>query len=195
MAKHAKAAKRKRAGTKRKAPVRPAAAPRASSAGPRNGDDTLDAVERLLYRQADLLDGKDWQGFIDLFADDGVYWMPASPEQTTGDGVLASFDSAERAVRAAIALREVARSLDLRIRAGVHSGEVQVTADDVRGIAVHTAARIMAVAGPDEILVSATVMDLVDGSDLGFEDAGKHELKGFRGTRQLFRSIDRHPVD
>ena len=114
--------------------------------------------------------------------------------KTTGDGVLASFDSPERAVRAAIALREVAHGLDLRIRAGVHSGEVQVTADDVRGIAVHTAARIMAVAGPDEILVSATVMDLVDGSDLEFEDAGKHELKGFRGTRQLFRLIDRRSV-
>ena len=92
--------------------------------------------------------------------------------KTTGDGVLASFDSPERAVRGAIAIRRVAHDLDLRIRAGVHSGEVQVTADDVRGIAVHTAARIMAVAGPDEILVSATVIDLIDGSDLEFEDAG-----------------------
>ena len=91
MASHAKAAKRQRSGTKPKATVRPAAAPRAASAGPRNGDGTLGAVERLLYRQADLLDGKDWQGFIDLFADDGVYWMPASPEQTTGDGVPSIF--------------------------------------------------------------------------------------------------------
>jgi len=60
----------------------------------------------------------------------------------------------------------------------------------VRGIAVHTAARIMAVAGPDEILVSATVIDLIDGSDLEFEDAGSHELKGFRGERHLFRLIE-----
>jgi class 3 adenylate cyclase len=113
--------------------------------------------------------------------------------KTTGDGVLASFDSPERAVRGAIGMRQVARDLDLRIRCGVHSGEVEVTADDLRGIAVHTAARIMAVAGPDEILVSATVMDLVDGSDLEFADAGMHELKGFRGTRQLFRLVEGVP--
>jgi len=114
--------------------------------------------------------------------------------KTTGDGVLASFESPERALRGAIALRRAARDLDLRIRAGVHTGEVEITGDDLRGIAVHTAARIMAVAGPDEILVSATVMDLVDGSDLEFEDAGVHELKGFRGTRQLFRLIESAPV-
>lgn len=107
--------------------------------------------------------------------------------KTTGDGVLASFDGAERAVRAAVSIRAAMRELGLDIRIGVHSGEVQVTADDVRGIAVHTAARIMGLAGPGEILVSATVMDLVAGSDLMFEDAGVHELKGFAGQRQLFR--------
>jgi class 3 adenylate cyclase len=115
--------------------------------------------------------------------------------KTTGDGVLASFDSPERAVRGAITMRRAAWGLDLRIRAGVHSGEALVTADDLRGIAVHTAARIMVVAGPDEILVSATVMDLVDGSDLEFEDdAGTHELKGFRSARQLFRLVEGKPV-
>jgi len=113
--------------------------------------------------------------------------------KTTGDGVLASFDSPERAVRGAIGMRRAASGLDLRIRAGIHSGEVEVSAGDVRGIAVHTAARIMALAGPDEILVSATVMDLVDGSDLEFEDAGVHELKGFRGARQLFRLVEGVP--
>jgi class 3 adenylate cyclase len=107
--------------------------------------------------------------------------------KTTGDGVLAQFDSAERAVRAAVSIRGVATTLDLQVRVGVHSGEVQVTADDVRGIAVHTAARIMSEAAPGEILVSATVMDLVAGSDLAFEDAGLHELKGLAGQRQLFR--------
>ena len=107
--------------------------------------------------------------------------------KTTGDGVLAAFDGAERAVRAAVAIRTAAAELDLEIREGIHSGEVQVTSDDVRGIAVHTAARIMSLAGPGEILVSATVMDLVAGSDLGFEDAGLHELKGLAGQRQLFR--------
>jgi class 3 adenylate cyclase len=109
--------------------------------------------------------------------------------KTTGDGVLAQFDGAERAVRAAASIRGVAETLDLQVRAGVHSGEVQVTADDVRGIAVHTAARIMAAAEPGEILVSGTVMDLVAGSDLAFEDAGLHELKGLAGQRQLFRLV------
>jgi class 3 adenylate cyclase len=107
--------------------------------------------------------------------------------KTTGDGVLAQFDGAERAVRAAVSIRGAANLLGLEIRAGVHSGEVQVTPDDIRGIAVHTAARIMAAAGPGEIMVSATVMDLVEGSDLAFEDAGLHELKGLSGKRQLFR--------
>jgi class 3 adenylate cyclase len=109
--------------------------------------------------------------------------------KTTGDGVLAQFDSAERAVRAAAAIRAASHELSLEIRGGVHSGELQVTADDIRGIAVHTAARIMASASPGEILVSATVMDLVAGSDLAFEDAGLHELKGLAGQRQLFRLV------
>jgi class 3 adenylate cyclase len=107
--------------------------------------------------------------------------------KTTGDGVLAQFDGAERAVRAAVAIRDAAQSLGLAIRAGVHTGEVEVTPDDLRGVAVHTAARVMATAGADEILVSATVVDLVDGSGLVFEDAGTHELKGLAGKRQLFR--------
>ncbi len=107
--------------------------------------------------------------------------------KTTGDGVLAQFEGAERAVRGAAAIREAALGLGLEVRAGVHTGEVQVTADDVRGIAVHTAARIMAVAGSGEIFVSATVVDLLDGSGLTFEDAGTYELKGLHGARQLYR--------
>ncbi len=113
--------------------------------------------------------------------------------KTTGDGVLAQFDGAERAVRGAAAIRDAAADLGLEIRAGVHSGEVQMVAGDVRGIAVHTAARIMAEAGTGEILVSATVMDLIDGSGLTFEDAGVRELKGLHGVRQLYRltSVER----
>jgi class 3 adenylate cyclase len=107
--------------------------------------------------------------------------------KTTGDGVLAQFDGAERAVRGAVAIRDAAASLDLAIRAGVHTGEVQIVAGDLRGIAVHTAARIMAAAGSGEILVSGTVMELVDGSGLDFEDAGTHELKGLDGARHLYR--------
>jgi len=107
--------------------------------------------------------------------------------KTTGDGVLAQFDRAERAVRGAAAIRDAAQSLGLAIRAGVHTGEVETIAGDVRGIAVHMAARIMAVAGSDEILVSATVMELLEGSGPTFEDAGIHELKGLQGSRQLYR--------
>ncbi len=107
--------------------------------------------------------------------------------KTTGDGVLAQFDSAERAVRAAAGIRDAAHDIGLEVRTGVHSGEVKLTAGDLQGIAVHTVSRIMAAAGAGEILVSATVMDLVDGSELVFEDAGAHELKGINGARQLFR--------
>jgi len=107
--------------------------------------------------------------------------------KTTGDGVLAQFDGAERAVRSASAIRDATHELGLTIRAGVHTGEVQTIAGDLRGIAVHTAARIMAEAQSGEILVSATVMDLLDGSGLTFEDAGLHELKGLHGVRQLYR--------
>jgi class 3 adenylate cyclase len=107
--------------------------------------------------------------------------------KTTGDGVLAQFDGAERAIRGAAALRDAAEDLGLAIRVGVHTGEVEIVAGDVRGIAVHTAARIMAVAGSGEILLSGTVMDLLDGSALTFEDAGIHELKGLDGSRQLYR--------
>jgi class 3 adenylate cyclase len=109
--------------------------------------------------------------------------------KTTGDGVLAQFDGAERAVRAADAIVAAASELDLELRAGVHSGEIDASPDDLRGIAVHTAARIMGEAGPGEVLVSATVMDLVDGSGLRFDDVGLRELKGLAGKRQLFRLV------
>jgi class 3 adenylate cyclase len=114
--------------------------------------------------------------------------------KTTGDGVLATFDSAERAIRAGAAIRDVARSLDLHVRAGIHSGEIETTADDVRGMPVHTAARVMSAAGADEILVSATVRELVDGANLDFEDAGLHDLKGLPGPRQLYRLISRWTI-
>jgi class 3 adenylate cyclase len=82
-----------------------------------------------------------------------------------------------------------ATALGLAIRVGVHTGEVEVTDDDVRGIAVHTAARILALAGPDEALFSAASADLVDGPGLTFEEAGSHELKGLAGTRRVSRLV------
>jgi class 3 adenylate cyclase len=105
---------------------------------------------------------------------------------TTGDGFLALFDSSERAVRAAAGICHAAGELGIKIRAGVHTGEVELVPGNVRGIAVHLAARVMALAGPGEVLVSATTYELLAGSGLIFEDRGLHELKGITGTRQIF---------
>ena len=106
--------------------------------------------------------------------------------KTTGDGVLALFDGSERAVRAAAAICLAAKSIGLTIRAGVHTGEVELIAGDVRGMAVHVTARVMAQAGPGQVYVSATTRDLVADSGLVFVDAGSHELKGVSGARQLY---------
>ena len=106
--------------------------------------------------------------------------------KTTGDGLLALFDGTERAVEAAADIRDAVGQLDIRIRAGLHTGEVELLPGDVRGLAIHVAARIMGIAGPGEVLVSSTVRELLDGSDLVFEDRGSHELKGISGARQLF---------
>jgi pimeloyl-ACP methyl ester carboxylesterase len=104
---------------------------------------------------------------------------------TAGDGLLAHFDGPGRAVKCAGAIERAARELGLEARAGVHTGEVQRDKGALRGIAVHTAARIAAAAGANEILVSSTVRDLVAGSGLVFVDRGAHELKGIEGSRQL----------
>jgi class 3 adenylate cyclase/quercetin dioxygenase-like cupin family protein len=106
--------------------------------------------------------------------------------KTTGDGVLAVFDSSERAVRAAAAICLAARAIGLAIRGGVHTGEVELAAGDVRGMAVHIAARVMGLAGPNQVYVSATTRELVADSGLAFLDAGTHELKGVSGARQLY---------
>ena len=84
---------------------------------------------------------------------------------------------------------DVLRPLDIRVRAGVHSGEVELAPGDVRGVAVHAAARIMALASPDEVWVSATVRELVDGTGLEFVDCGLHDLKGLPGQRQLYALV------
>ena len=105
--------------------------------------------------------------------------------QTTGDGFFLRFDSPARAVRAAAAMIAAASSLGLTARAGVHTGEVELQGDEVRGIAVHAAARILALAQPGEVLVSGTVRDLLAGSGLEFEDRGEFELRGIDGRRPL----------
>ena len=104
----------------------------------------------------------------------------------TGDGMLAVFDGAERAARSAILLRASVSDLGLEVRQAIHSGEVDASGGDVRGMAVHVAARILALAQPNEILISGTVQDLLDGSSFSFADRGRHELKGVSGERPVF---------
>ena len=105
--------------------------------------------------------------------------------KTTGDGLLATFDGPARALHCAAAIRGRAQSEGLQIRAGVHVGEVELVGDDVRGVAVHEAARIMAVAVADEILVSDLTRALAQASGLAFADRGIHELKGLDGEWRL----------
>jgi len=105
---------------------------------------------------------------------------------TTGDGFLALFDGSERAVRCAVSMCDRSQELGMAIRAGLHTGEVELVPGNVRGVAVHLAARVMALAGPDEVLVSGTTHDLLAGSALSFEDRGLHDLKGISGGRQIF---------
>jgi class 3 adenylate cyclase len=106
--------------------------------------------------------------------------------KTTGDGILATFDGPGRAIRCAAALRDELGGIGLQIRAGLHTGEVELRDGDVGGIGVHIAARICAAAESGEILTSRTVRDLVVGSDIAVEDRGTHALKGIDGTWQLF---------
>jgi class 3 adenylate cyclase len=112
-----------------------------------------------------------------------------SEVKTTGDGFLATFDGPARAVTCAQAICGAVQPLGLEVRAGCHTGEVEVLGADVGGIAVHIGARICALAAPSEVLVSSTVKDLVAGSGLVFEDRGDHGLKGVPGTWRLHRAL------
>jgi class 3 adenylate cyclase len=105
---------------------------------------------------------------------------------TAGDGVLATFDGSTRAVRCAIAIGRAASALGLDVRAGAHSGEVELLGDGVAGIAVHVGARVCAAAGAGDVLVTATLRDLVTGSGLEFDPRGAHELKGVPGSVDLY---------
>jgi class 3 adenylate cyclase/pimeloyl-ACP methyl ester carboxylesterase len=107
--------------------------------------------------------------------------------KTMGDGFLATFDGPARAVYSAQAIVDRVRTLELEVRAGVHTGEVELDGDDVRGLAVAIGSRIGALAAPSEVLVTQTVKDLVAGSGLTFGDAGEHDLKGVPDRWRLFR--------
>jgi class 3 adenylate cyclase len=106
-----------------------------------------------------------------------------------GDGMLAIFDGPARAVRCAIAIRDVLGTYGMKTRAGLHTGEIELRGPDVAGLAVHTGARVAALAGEGEVLVSSTVKDLVGGSGLEFEDRGEYELKGIPGMWRLHAVI------
>ena len=105
---------------------------------------------------------------------------------TSGDGFLATFEIPADAIMSAGAITDAVRALDVDVRAGVHTGEIETLGDDVAGIGVHIAARVMAAAAPGEVWVSRTVVDLVTGSGLAFEDRGEHELKGVPNRWSLY---------
>jgi class 3 adenylate cyclase len=108
---------------------------------------------------------------------------------TTGDGLIAIFDGAERAIRCGAAISAEASRLGTGLRVGVHTGEVEILADDLRGVAVHVASRVCGVAAAGEVVLSGTTYELVADSDLRFEDLGTHELKGVTGARQIWRLL------
>jgi class 3 adenylate cyclase len=110
--------------------------------------------------------------------------------KTTGDGVLATFDGPGRAIRATLSLRDALRAVGIDIRSGLHTGEIELRDNDIGGVAVHVAARVMEKADVRELMVSAAVPMLVTGSGISFEDRGDHQLKGVPGTWRLFSVKD-----
>jgi class 3 adenylate cyclase len=105
---------------------------------------------------------------------------------TLGDGFLALFDSATRAARAAAQMDAAVSELGLSVRVGLHTGEVEIAGGQARGVAVHAAARVAALAGPGEVLLSGTTSALLDGSGLPIDFRGEHALKGLSGSRPIF---------
>ena len=107
---------------------------------------------------------------------------------TAGDGFFATFDSPAQAIQCALKICDAAHKLGIETRAGVHTGEAEVADGDIRGLAVHVAARVMAAAGAGEVFVSSTSRELTSGADLEFVDRGSHDLKGVEGSRQLYQA-------
>ena len=140
-------------------------------------------------RRAAELGDRDWRALLD--AHDAVVRAQLSrfrgrEVNTSGDGFLATFDGPQRAIRCAMAIRDAVQTLGIQVRAGLHTGEVELRSDDIGGIAVHIGARVSSLAGPDDVLVSSTLHDLVIGSGLEFDDRGLYELKGVPGDWRLF---------
>jgi class 3 adenylate cyclase len=146
-----------------------------------------DIVDSTL-RAAEIGD-RDWHALLD--AHDAVVRAQLSrfrgrEVNTSGDGFLAMFDGPQRAIRCAMSIRDAVQALGIEVRAGLHTGECEVRGDDIGGIGVHIGARVSSVAGPNDVLVSSTLRDLVIGSGLKFEDRGSYELKGVPGEWRLF---------
>jgi class 3 adenylate cyclase len=140
-------------------------------------------------RRAAEMGDRDWHALLD--AHDAVVRSQLArfrgrEVNTSGDGFLAMFDGPQRAIRCGMSIRDAVQSLGIEVRAGLHTGECEVRGDDIGGIAVHIGARVSALAGPNDVLVSSTLRDLVIGSGLEFEDRGAHELKGVPGEWHLF---------
>lgn len=135
-------------------------------------------------RRAAEMGDREWHALLD--AHDAVVRSQLArfrgrEVNTSGDGFLAMFDGPQRAIRCAMAIRDAVRTLGIEVRAGLHTGECEVRGDDIGGIGVHIGARVSALAGANEVLVSSTLRDLVIGSGIEFEDRGAHTLKGVPG--------------
>ncbi|HKV22140.1 MAG TPA: adenylate/guanylate cyclase domain-containing protein [Mycobacterium sp.] len=140
-------------------------------------------------RRAAELGDREWRALLD--AHDAVVRAQLSrfrgrEVNTSGDGFLAMFDGPQRAIRCAVAIRDGLQALGIEVRAGLHTGECEVRGEDIGGIGVHIGARVSALAGPGEVVVSSTLRDLVIGSGLEFEPRGTHQLKGVPGEWNLF---------
>jgi class 3 adenylate cyclase len=145
-------------------------------------------------RRAAEIGDRDWHALLD--AHDAVVRVQLSrfrgrEVNTSGDGFLAMFDGPQRAIRCAMAIRDAVQALGIEVRTGLHTGECEVRGDDIGGIAVHIGARVSALAGPNDVLVSSTLRDLVIGSGLEFEDHGGHALRGVPGEWHLFAVASR----
>lgn len=139
---------------------------RAAALGDRRWRDVLDRHNLLIHKEVERFGGRQ--------------------VATTGDGIFAAFDGPRNAVRCALEATAAVGPLGIRIRAGVHSGEVEVRGEDLGGLTVHIGARIAALAGAGQVLVSSTVRELLAGSELRFDDRGEHRLKGVPGTWRVF---------
>jgi len=146
--------------------------------------DIVDSTKR-----ASEMGDRDWRALLD--AHDAVVRSQLTrfrgrEVNTSGDGFLAMFDGPQRAIRCAMSIRDAVQALGIEVRAGLHTGECEIRGDDIGGIGVHIGARGSGLAGPNDVLVSSTLRDLVIGSGLAFEERGAHELKGVPGEWRIF---------